>query len=284
MGNIAEGLQLATTQAMETIKFPCRAERKLDGVRLMLLDGRFYTRKGKEVSLPKTTKHMRNMVGVMLDMEVTLESGKVEDRATVSGLINSAMKGGTIDEDLLWFNVFDGMPSDLYRARSSVDCLKERLHFVNNYIDMCPNPRFRKIPYSDVTTQHALEAMYQGTTLRGYEGLVTKHYDDKYIFKRSKEWARFKPVRTADLKCTGVVEGKGKYAGMIGALRLEDMLDEEFVVVNVGSGMTDFDRALPHDRFVGKVIEVKYSHITKAKDAIYPSLNQPRFVMVREDK
>ena len=49
--DISDNLQLAKTMKMEKILFPARAERKIDGVRMILFNGKFYTRTGKLVPL-----------------------------------------------------------------------------------------------------------------------------------------------------------------------------------------------------------------------------------------
>jgi len=280
--NISENLQLAKTTEMKDVLFPARAELKLDDVRVMLLDNRFYSRSGKEYNLPETKKKLVNTTGHMIDLAVTLESGKMVDRPTVSGMLNSAMKGGTIDESLLWFNVIDTLPSDMYHSKTSLLQYRNRLASIEVLQALNMEAQFRKIPYRDVHNLDSLQRYYSEVLEQGYEGLIVKHYEDYYSFKRSKHWARFKEVKTADLACIYVNLGKGKYENMTGALVLKGVVEGKEVVVKVGSGMTDADREI--DDYIGKTIEIKYNSVTQDKTTGQYSLFLPRFVAVRIDK
>lgn len=282
--NVSDGLQLATTQDMKKIKFPARAERKMDGVRVMMLNGKFYSRKGKEIVLPKTSETIAPIKLLMLDLEVTLESGKVEDRPKVSGMLNSAMKGGSCDEDLLYFNIIDVMTNTLYNSREPFESYRERLKSIQIVLDTLRTEKFRPVPYRNIYNVEQLSDYYDNEVSKGYEGVVVKQYDDTYKFGRSKQWARFKETKTADLLCVYVNKGTGKYTDMIGALVLEGEVDGNTIVVKVGSGLTDYDRSFTATHFLGKTIEVKYNSITKNKDTGQKSLFLPRFVTVREDK
>ena len=79
---------------------------------------------------------------------------------------------------------------------------------------------------------------------------------------------------TADLKCIDIIGGEGKYQGLIGSLVL---INSSGVTVNVGSGMSDFDRQKPYDYYIGKIVEIKY-------EQVIDTYIQPIFICVREDK
>lgn len=282
--NISSGLQLAKTQDMSRVKFPARAERKLDGVRVLMINCKFYTRTGKEISLPITSAKMKCIKSFMLDLEVTLESGKMKDRPTVSGMLNSAMKGGKIDESLLYFNVIDTMTAESYEVQTCFDKYSERLTDITLLLEAINSKQFRLIPFRDISNLNELISLYKQEVDAGYEGLVVKHYNDIYTFKRSPQWSRFKETKTADLLCVGVTNGEGKYEGMIGALMLEGKVEGKQVQVKVGSGLTDYDRAQPSGTYIGETIEVKYNSLTASKDSNATSLFLPRFVTIRKDK
>ncbi len=282
--NISGGLQLAKTAVMEKIAFPARAERKMDDVRVMMLDGKFYTRTGKLINLPETKARVHNAVGLMVDLAVTLHSGKMEDRPTVSGMLNSAMKGGTINEDLLYFNIIDMLPTDVYLKRMRYMHYADRLHSIRSFAELNEHNHFRTIPSWDVRHLDDLQTLYDKQIDEGYEGLVVKHYEDRYTYKRTKHWARFKATYTADLLCVGTTKGQGKYEGMIGALMLEGVVKGKEITVKTGSGLTDEDRSKRPSEFISKTVEMKYNSITKDKTTGVHSLFLPRFVTVRFDK
>jgi hypothetical protein len=92
-------------------------------------------------------------------------------------------------------------------------------------------------------------------------------------------WRKVKPRVTVDLLCVGFTEGKGKYLGMIGAMRLADKTGAEVTQV---SGMTDEARlhmTQHQEEYIGKVVEVEAQARGSAG-----GLMHPRFNGVRDDK
>jgi DNA ligase-1 len=86
---------------------------------------------------------------------------------------------------------------------------------------------------------------------------------------------KLKDKISVDLKCVGFVEGKGKFAGMVGA----PLVEWRGAVVPVGGGkLTNDDRRNP-DRFVGKIVEVHALTITPDGQ-----LREPVYQRVRDDK
>ena len=110
----------------------------------------------------------------------------------------------------------------------------------------------------------------------GWEGTVS--IDDSQLWVSSKSrphtQVKRKDRKDADLICYGAKEGTGKYEGMIGSLLLKDSAG---LKVDVGSGLTDAQRAMDPDYYIGKVVEIVYEQ--KIDTYI-----QPIFNCVREDK
>lgn len=110
----------------------------------------------------------------------------------------------------------------------------------------------------------------------GYEGLMLKQLDWKWknTNSRTVDLCKYKKRRTADLRCIGVTGGEGKYNGKIGSLTLQDSNGR---VCNVGSGLSDSDRSLRPEFFIGRIIEVEY-------EQIIDTYIQPTFIGIRFDK
>jgi len=109
----------------------------------------------------------------------------------------------------------------------------------------------------------------------GWEGVMIKHVDHMYRpGKRVNDCMKIKFRNTADLLCTGINEGEGKYEGMIGSLSL---MNAAGIEVDVGSGLTDQLRSMPWNHFIGKIIEIEY-------EQILDTYIQPTFIAVRDDK
>ena len=110
----------------------------------------------------------------------------------------------------------------------------------------------------------------------GWEGTVSIDNTQQWMAKKSRPHTQIKRKdrKDADLLCIGVKEGTGKYAGLIGSLVLRDKTNRE---VDVGSGMTDSDRAKEPEHYIGQVVEIVY-------EQLLATYIQPIYQRVRDDK
>lgn len=109
---------------------------------------------------------------------------------------------------------------------------------------------------------------------RGLEGLIFKQF-------HYAGWYKLKVTNTIDLIINGVFSGEGKNWGRVGWMD-GCLLDEGGTLVHVadiGSGLSDEERKLPFDSFVGRVCEVEYSGILSNG-----GLRHPRMIRWRDDK
>lgn len=93
---------------------------------------------------------------------------------------------------------------------------------------------------------------------------------DGIVLRQGDNWIKCKPIRTYDVTVIGIIPGKGKHTGRMGALKT--------VMGNVGTGFTDLDRVRLNN-CIGKVIEVSCLELTKDK-----KFRHPRFIRLRPDK
>ena len=117
----------------------------------------------------------------------------------------------------------------------------------------------------------------------GYEGIMIKDIDAKYVCKRNVAWLKQKPFIEVSLEVKDVEEGTGKNEGRLGALVCSGVDDGKAITVNVGSGFTDDDRTeFWGDRtsLPGQIVEVRADAITQNQDGTY-SLRFPRFLRFR---
>jgi len=113
------------------------------------------------------------------------------------------------------------------------------------------------------------------------EGIMLKAKKEKY----AKSWTKLKKVFSIDCFISGIENGKGKYAGQIGSLKIS-VFDENKSAVQIGkcSGMDDakrkeFTQMTINGELLHKVIEVKANEITKNL-----KLRHPVFIRERYDR
>jgi DNA ligase-1 len=78
-----------------------------------------------------------------------------------------------------------------------------------------------------------------------------------YAATRSDDLLKLKPYDDAEAQVIAHLPGKGKYTGMVGALRVRTLSGTEF---NVGSGLSDEQRRQPPD--IGSWITYGYHGLT----------------------
>ena len=284
-------LQLAKEVPIETLKYPLLAQTKYDGVRIAIIwTGNyveFKTRNGKVISLPTTSEALKTRLQIaeqapcMIDSEVTLKSGLSVERSRVSGMINSARSGTKINESLLAFNCFDLLPLEEFNSLVCSTGYKSRAYELGQ---LCRQIGLLFAETTKVNSVEEVQELYAQHIEQGLEGLILKPLDHLYTYKRSKDWVKLKEVKSADLQCVDIVDGTGKYQGMIGALVCQGTVEGKQITVNVGSGLTDADRAEHQSEFISHTIEIKYNSVIQDSVTKEWSLFLPRFVMVRHDK
>ena len=136
-------------------------------------------------------------------------------------------------------------------------------------------------------TLEAVEEACQQYTAQGYEGVVLRHPEIPYHEGRSNHLLKYKQFKEADLKIIGAIAGEGRLTGTLGSLEVEGEIGGVRVRANVGTGLTDADRALLNEDagIVGKVLTVKYQSVTDKpdKEGIY-SLRFPSFAGIKQDR
>jgi hypothetical protein len=115
---------------------------------------------------------------------------------------------------------------------------------------------------TDPTSTCIMNFLAEVTEL-GYEGLMLRQGDT---------WLKVKPTETFDVPVLQVIEGTGKYVGMMGALMTPKG--------KVGTGFTDKDRYdMWHRPWGDELIEVECMSLTKDG-----KFRHPRFKRIRWDK
>jgi DNA ligase-1 len=279
-------IQLAQpSKFLKRVRYPCLVQAKYDGVRVVALtepkenDVTYYSRNGKQFMnfscFNKELLQLSNKEPKMFDGEVIGPRGD-----DFRGIMQQCRRKFDVEPKGLNFNVFDWMPMHHFIRQNTCFLQKDRTGYLGELHEMThTEPQRVFIVVGKIcNNEEELMAYYDSCVGEGFEGIIIKDLEGEYEFKRSVSWIKMKPSDTIDLKVTEIQEGRGKYAGKLGAF----IVDREGVTINVGSGLKDDERVSLEEAqklYVGKVIEIEYDSITPDG-----SLRFPRFKCLREDK
>ena len=199
-----------------------------------------------------------------------------------TGIINSDDE----DKTCIKFVIYEMFPKEEFLKGESKLTYKERR---KEYLD----PLAKEISDLGLENIEVVPIIYEGTDKSkidkllakadslGWEGLMLNK-DTKWKNKRNNGILKVKSFKHADILCTDVVEGDGKYKCTLGLIKC----DYKGFELGVGSGFTDEQRHYywnHRDEIVGKIIQIKYKGETKNKKGGL-SVQFPIFQTVRRDK
>lgn len=265
-----------------------RLEPKLDGHRMLAfvdrlpstsvadpgLPGvRMYARTGVDKSgkLPEVERWLRDNIplGTVLDGEIVDLSRVGGEWSSVQSVLGADSKVST-DLTFVVFDVLSLMGEDVrYQSMAVRRLLLERLFEGLHSVAL-------DTPVQLITQREYSAAEVTSLIAAGWEGAIVKDPSASYASgKRGHGWLKIKATETMDVVVTGATDGKGKYAGLIGALTFEG---------GQCSGMTDSERIAFSDMrdngtLAGVVIEIQHM-------GLMPSggLRHPQFKRLRTDK
>lgn len=216
---------------------------KLDGVRAVWDGSRFVSRNGKEFDAPyRLTSIMpRDLV---LDGELYLGRQRFNE---ASGIVR---RHG--DE---WF----GITYQVFDAITAHKPFHVRLAELRGDTRLAGHSFIQLVEQSRVESHDHLMEQHAEIVAAGGEGLIIRDPNSAYEFKRSSSMLKVKGWHELEAECVGVVVGKGKYIGMIGALECKMPDGQRF---QCGSGLVDAQRGWATECFVGKQITVKFFELT----------------------
>lgn len=217
---------------------------KYDGVRAWWDGQRLQTRGGNPIAVP--SGFTAGWPDVVMEGELWAGRNTFE---RVSGAVRQA------EPDAAAWHGIRLMVFDLPTHGGTFD---ERLAALQRLHAAQPADTWMPVPQHRVDGHAALMAELRRVVADGGEGLMLHRGDASYRVGRSGDLLKVKPMDDAEATVVGHLPGKGKYAGMTGALLVER---EDGVRFRVGSGLTDALRRTPPP--VGAVITYRYSGLTK---------------------
>lgn len=231
---------------------------KLDGVRGRWDGRRLWTRGGYPVDAPAW--FTAGWPDVAMDGELWMGRGRFEETSTL-------VRHPPAD-DAAWrevrFLVFD-LPDHGGRFEDRVLAMRA--------LARAGHPAWvRPVAQSQVPDDVALGARLRAVVAAGGEGLMLHHRDARYLPGRSDALLKLKPHDDAEARVLGHLPGRGKYAGMTGALLVERADGARF---RIGSGLSDAERAAPPP--AGSLVTYRFNGLTANGLPRFP-----RYLRVRE--
>jgi DNA ligase 1 len=256
----APGLTLANVWRGDSDPTGYWVSEKLDGVRGYWDGNRLLTRGGTVVNAPAW--FTAGWPSHPLDGELWAGRGKFSEAVST---VRSQLP-----DDAAWkrmhYMLFD-LPGHAGPFAERVVALKAVVKGIDQpWVDM--------IPQTPATTAVDIKRQMRQVVKAGGEGLVLHKGDALYNAGRSDDLLKVKPYLDAEAKVIGHLSGKGKFAGMLGALQVETESGQRF---KLGTGFTDQDRRNPPP--IGAWVTYRYRDLT--------STGLPRFasyLRVRTDR
>lgn len=256
--NLIPRPMLAKPFSHKLVRFPCYVQEKLDGVRAIHCNGKFYSRT-RNTWLPEMTRHIEPTNLYILDGEFYHPNRSLQE-------INGAMSINRLEPTEITkeikFYIFDMINLDKQYLRTA------RLESLG---DM---PGCKIVPSKLVQNQGEADDYYRSILAKGGEGIVYRRLDGLYVGDRTDLLLKQKKTTTKEFVCVGVTPGKGKYSDTLGALKLDNGDGQTFKA----SGMTDAER----DKFwanppIGKQITVRYDNTSDNGTPV-----RARYVTIRD--
>jgi len=243
----------------EPVMYPTWVEPKLDGLRCVAVkhsgEVTMFTRNGTVLeTLPriKSLLESASWDEFILDGEVMGETWN--DSASV---VMSHKKGK--DDSKMIFHVFDALPFEDWRDQESHLDLEDRLELAKELVSQVGDSAVVQVQGRLANDQEELLAAYLHDTDAGYEGVMVKDLVAPYIFKRSSNIRKLKPIKTFEGIIVGHYEGRrgSKREGLWGGF---EVVLPNGVVTRVAGGFTDALKAeinLDPDSWVGRIVEME---------------------------
>lgn len=216
---------------------------KFDGVRARWDGTHLWTRAGNRIPAPPA--FTAGWPRQALDGELWIARNRFDE---VSAIIRTSPPRSE-DWQRVRFMAFDlpGHPGPF----------SQRLEALQQLVQQAGSRHLAAVPQQRVADNARLQQLLRSVVAAGGEGLMLHHQDNRYSAGRSPGILKLKPWDDAEAWVVGHIPGKGRYAGMLGALLVERQDGSRF---RIGSGLRDTERA--HPPAIGTRVTYRYNGFT----------------------
>ena len=217
---------------------------KLDGVRAFWDGQTLRTRNGNAITPPAW--FTENFPSQALDGELWIARGQF-DRL-------SATVRRQVPDDAEWRAV----RYLVFELPQAPGTFRERAHSLNKLVAAARTPWLQAVEQFELNNRQAVDQKLAEILKLGGEGLMLHRADATYTTGRSDVLLKMKLWHDAEAEVIGHQPGKGKYAGMLGALRVRTADGVEFML---GTGFNEAERKTPPP--IGSTVTYRYREVTK---------------------
>jgi DNA ligase-1 len=222
---------------------PYLVSEKYDGVRALWDGSVLHFRSGRPIAAPAW--FVARLPSVALDGELWMGRGKFDG---VSGAVRR-----TEPQDSEWKQI-QYMVFELPEAGGT---FAERVAQLAGVVKSAGWAQLQAVEQTKVAHHAALQARLKAVTSAGGEGLMLHLASAPVTRGRSDVLLKLKPVQDAEAIVVAHVPGKGKYAGLLGALEVKTASGVRF---KLGTGLSDVQRQDPPP--IGSTITYTYRDLT----------------------
>ncbi|OYY93475.1 MAG: DNA ligase [Hydrogenophilales bacterium 28-61-23] len=215
---------------------------KLDGARAIWNGKELHFRSGRRVSAPAW--FTENFPAQPLDGELWLARGEFD---RLSGIVRKEQA-----DDAEWRLV----RYMLFELPAAPGTFSQRIEQMQAIVAKAQIPWLQAIEQFRVRDREELQQRLSNVLKQRGEGLMLHRADALYATGRSDDLLKLKPWLDAEATVIEHLPGKGKYRGMLGALRLEMPDGKRF---NLGTGFSDAVRRNPPA--VGALVTYRYREL-----------------------
>ena len=217
---------------------------KYDGVRAIWTGEQLLTRQGNPIPAPDW--FTAPLPAVWLDGELWTQR---QDFEALSGIVRTQTAN-----DALWrkvsYMVFDMPDMELP--------FEQRYKNYSDLVEQINAEHIQAVKQQRFYSNNALNEHLQTQVENGAEGLMLHLATAKHSSSRSDALLKLKPYFDDEAEVIAHLPGRGKYTGMLGALRVRNQQGIEFAI---GTGFSDAERGAPPP--IGSLITYKYHGFTK---------------------
>lgn len=274
-------VQLAATYEDHELKGLWFFQPKLDGNRVILLDGKAYSRNGK---LYSNCDHIIDAFSGSFWKHWVVDGemmGNLGFDQSSGALRRVDQKGRKKAEFTYW--AFDLIDRQEWEARETRTLFYRNIE-LTKCIDEIKSEHVKLVPTTNIydPTHKQVMGICDMHLNNGFEGAMAKNSQAPYKWGRGDNLLKVKRFFDADLKVDGFYEGKGKHKGRLGGIYVSGMFNSRMVKSECGSGFDDAlrDEIWNNQRaWKGATVQIQFQELTP-KD----SLRFPVFIMRRKDK